>query len=81
MKNELEAVFTKLTMATPEPKDYTGEDGLLCAALEVHCGDYHHHVLAVGVYMEMHGAAHHLGYVHGRADVRRRVVRAEQDHP
>ena len=29
MKNELEAVFTKLTTVTPEPEDYTGEDGLL----------------------------------------------------
>ena len=29
MKNELEAVFTKLTTVTPEPEDYTGDDGLL----------------------------------------------------
>ena len=29
MKNELEAVFTKLTTVTPEQEDYTGEDGLL----------------------------------------------------
>ena len=29
MKNELEAVFTKLTTVTPEPEDYTGEDGPL----------------------------------------------------
>ena len=29
MKNELEAVFTKLATVTPEPEDYTGEDGLL----------------------------------------------------
>ena len=27
--------------------------------------------------MEMHGAAHHLGYVHGCTDMRRRVVSAE----
>lgn len=29
MKNELEAVFTKLATVTPEQEDYTGEDGLL----------------------------------------------------
>ena len=29
MKNELEAVFTKLTTVTPEQEDYAGEEGLL----------------------------------------------------
>ena len=29
MKNEINAVLENMTAATPEPEDYTGEDGLL----------------------------------------------------
>ena len=29
MKNEINAVLENMTTATPEPEDYTGEDGLL----------------------------------------------------
>ena len=29
MKNEINAVLENMTAATPEPGDYTGEDGLL----------------------------------------------------
>ena len=28
MKNEINAVLENMTAATPEPEDYTGEDGL-----------------------------------------------------
>ncbi|MDN0061261.1 hypothetical protein QVN96_07540 [Mediterraneibacter glycyrrhizinilyticus] len=29
MKNEINAVLENMTATTPEPEDYTGEDGLL----------------------------------------------------
>ena len=29
MKNEINAVLENMTAATPDPEDYTGEDGLL----------------------------------------------------
>ena len=29
MKNEINAVLENMTTTTPEPEDYTGEDGLL----------------------------------------------------
>ena len=29
MKNELKATIDTITTTTPEPEDYTGEDGLL----------------------------------------------------
>ena len=29
MKNEINAVLENMTTVTPEPEDYTGEDGLL----------------------------------------------------
>ena len=29
MKNEINAVLENMTVTTPEPEDYTGEDGLL----------------------------------------------------
>ena len=32
MKNEINAVLENMTAATPEPEDYTGEDGLLYCA-------------------------------------------------
>ena len=35
MKNEINAVLENMTTATPEPEDYTGEDGLL------YCGKCH----------------------------------------
>ena len=35
MKNEINAVLENMTATTPEPEDYTGEDGLL------HCGKCH----------------------------------------
>ena len=33
MKNEINAVLENMTAATPEPEDYTGEDGLLYLSL------------------------------------------------
>ena len=34
MKNEINAVLENMTATTPEPEDYTGEDGLLyCGCL------------------------------------------------
>ncbi len=35
MKNELNAMIDTITATTPEPEDYTGEDGLL------YCGKCH----------------------------------------
>ena len=35
MKNEINAVLENMTATTPEPEDYTGEDGLL------YCGKCH----------------------------------------
>ena len=33
MKNEINAVLENMTAITPEPEDYTGEDGLLYLSL------------------------------------------------
>ena len=33
MKNEIKAVLENMTATTPEPEDYTGEDGLLYLSL------------------------------------------------
>ena len=33
MKNEINAVLENMTATTPEPEDYTGEDGLLYCCL------------------------------------------------
>ena len=42
MKNEINAVLENMTVTTPEPEDYTGEDGLLYCGILLSCPRYSH---------------------------------------